>query len=398
MVSLADFLLEQGMDKTYWVAYSGGLDSHVLLHQLTQYPIKLKAIHVHHGLSPYADDWVAHCARVCAELKVEFVWHKISIVAEQGKSPEELARQYRYGVFESLLSTKEHLLTAHHQDDQAETVLLQLLRGTGLKGLAAMPQTKKLGHGFHHRPFLKVTRDTLKKYADSFKLQWIEDESNAKMHFTRNFLRHEILPLLQTRWPTVAQTLSRVADHCAEAQQVLDDVAQIDLSQAAGSVSNTLSVAYLKKLSVVYQRLILREWLSKQGCSLPSTRKMNHILSDMLYAREDKMPQVSWANVQLRRYRDNLFFMNVEFALTTPSVETWQTRLATKQTQPVTVRFRQGGERCRLPGRTCHHSLKKLFQEWNIPPWERDRIPLIYVGDELAVIVGYAVCEGFVFA
>ena len=178
------FCLAQGLDKIYWVGYSGGLDSHVLLHLCAelrkQYPLRLKAVHVHHGLSVNASDWVVHCEQVCADLQIEFIQKSIEAKALTGDSPEEVARDLRYAVFAKLLAPQDILLTAHQQDDQAETVLVQLLRGAGPKGLAAMPELKAFAAGFHARPLLSVSRVELKKYAEGNYLTWINDESNRR--------------------------------------------------------------------------------------------------------------------------------------------------------------------------------------------------------------------------
>jgi tRNA(Ile)-lysidine synthase len=415
MASLLDFCLEQGFKKTYWIAYSGGLDSEVLLHHLVtlrkHYPLKLKAIHVHHGLSENADHWSEHCLKKCEALKVELIIRKITLPEDPGKSREDLARQFRYAVFAELLAENDLLLTGHHQNDQAETVLLQLFRGAGPKGLAAMPRFKRLGAGWHARPLLDYTRDELKEVAKAAQLTWIEDESNTNIDYSRNFLRHQILPLLQTRWPTVTRILARVAENCADAQEVLATIIQEDLDVARGSVKNTLSVEQLKKFQPERQRIIIREWLHQNRLKAPSAKKMQRILIDMLQAREDKSPCVQWGDITLRRYRGNIILIQnprlPELAVSTilwkgdeplaiPGLGILQTTLPSK-TRQVAVRFRSGGEYCRLPGRSIHHSLKKLFQQWGVPPWQRDQIPLIFVDEELAVVVGYVVCEGYSF-
>jgi tRNA(Ile)-lysidine synthase len=409
--------LKTGTHKTYWVAYSGGMDSHVLLHALANvrkhFPLQIKAIHVHHGLSPAADDWALHCAKICADLKIDFILQKITINTQKRESLEQAARDQRYAVFKEVLSYQDLLLTAHHQNDQAETVLLQLLRGAGPKGLAAMPRLKKMGQGELARPLLGFTREALTGYAMQHNLQWIEDESNTKTRFTRNFLRHEVMPLLETRWPTTAATLARVAANCADTETVLDEVIGEDLIQAKNNAAG-LSIATLKKFSFARQRLILRQWFREQRILMPSAKKLNYILSDICMAREDKSPAVIGATIELRRYRGYLYIKESPFITTLDSV-TWDLRqplvmpgvgiLHAIQTQgqglradlaQVTIGFRKGGERCCLPGRNFHHALKNLFQDWGVPPWERHRTPLIYVENQLAAVVGFSLCEGFV--
>lgn len=415
MVTVLDFCLKHGFDKTYWIGYSGGLDSHVLLHLFSSlranYPIKLKAIHIHHGLSPHADQWAEHCEQICLSLKIDFILRKISIPLLSGNSLEEMARQMRYAVFSELLSPDDLLLTAHHQNDQAETVLLQLLRGAGPKGLSAMPQFKKMGNGIHARPLLDYTREELQRYAEENHLKWIEDESNKNIHFSRNFLRQRVLPLLQDRWPSTINTLARVAENCSDVQQVMEDAIRQDLTEAV--YENKLSIEFLKKLPLVRQRLVLREWLCRLDCQLPSNKKLNQILIDFLSAREDKLPMVQLNHLILRRYNGQIhvskvdsdsFAQDIHWNLSEPKhipgigdlqVVTKKGQGLTSKIKEVTIRFRQGGEQCRLPGRKFHHSLKKLFQEWKVPPWERDRIPLVYVKEQLAAVVGYTICDGF---
>ncbi len=315
MASLVDAIAEwvqtYGVERTYWLAYSGGLDSHVLLHLFAQlravYPLRLHAVHINHGVSANAEKWVQHCEQVCRVLQVDFSSHKLNFSAVQTEfsSPEDFLRQYRYQHFATLLKPNDMLLTAHHQNDQAETVLLQLFRGAGPKGLAAMPQIKSLAQGLHGRPLLNFTRAELKSYAEQQQLQWIEDESNADVNFTRNFLRHDVMPLLEKRWPTLTNTLSRTAAHCAETQQVLDDFVQHDLQ--AVREGKALSVKKLLSLDVPRQSQVIRLWLSQNNFLLPSAVKMQQILQSILHAREDKTPCVSWSGVEIRRYRDHLF-------------------------------------------------------------------------------------------
>jgi tRNA(Ile)-lysidine synthase len=404
-----DFCLSEGIDKTYWIALSGGLDSVVLLNLFAAlrplFPLNLNAVYIHHGLSPNADHWAMHCDTICSKLNIHFHIHKVHVDLTLDQSPEEIAREQRYRVFATLLKQNDVLLTAHHQDDQAETVLLQLLRGAGPKGLSAMPKIKSLGLGLHARPLLHFSRDDLKKYAEQHALSWIDDESNTNTDFSRNFLRHEILPLLKQRWPSIATTLSRTATHCSATQQIVDDILLDELNHCGGNVKGTLSVKKLLAFSPNKQKLLLRAWLSEHEFILPSAQKLQQIQLDMLQARSDKMPHITWGDVELRRFRDDLHVMQRLSEFDPTQRYTWNmdqplfikglgllecptSHLLAKQ---VEVRFRQGGETIKLRG--CHHSLKNLFQEWNIPTWQRDRIPLIYWEDKLCIILGYAITD-----
>ncbi len=418
--SVKQWVQAQGVSGTYWVGYSGGLDSHVLLHLLSRiracFPIPLRAVYIHHGLNPQATAWAAHAASVCEGLQVDFISHAVNAAPVLGDSPEEAARIARYRALKQLVVPNDVLLTAHHQNDQAETLLLQLVRGAGPKGLSAMPSIKRFGQGYHGRPLLPFNRDTVQEYAIQHGLHWIEDESNRNTGFHRNFLRHEVIPLLETRWPSVRQTLARAAGHCAEAQSFIENWAEKHLCKVQDETTNTLSVEQLLLLDAVQQCHVLRRWFSLQHIPLPSAAKMRQILHAILHAKQDRVPCVAWAAVELRRYRGKLFMMKKaadpnpteewSWVLSEPlemvhgtlraSLDRHAGLLRADKLQKVTVTFRQGGERCHLPGRQCHHALKKLLSVWGVPPWQRNRLPLLYVNNQLAVIPGYFVAQNFI--
>ncbi|NNG62887.1 tRNA lysidine(34) synthetase TilS, partial [Pseudomonas fragi] len=261
------------------VALSGGLDSTVLLHVLAQLRQTrslppLSAIHVHHGLQAAADEWPAHCQALCNALGVPL--QVVHVHVQAGASLERAAREARYQAFVTLTRAQEVLLTGQHRDDQAETLLFRLLRGAGVSGLAAMPRQRRLGEGNLCRPLLDVSRTDLEAYAREHSLGWIEDPSNQQTDFSRNYLRHEIFPLLTRRWPQAAASMARSAAHCAEAQGLLDDLARQDL-QAAGAVSEfdwlglpSLELAPITCLSPARQRNALRYWLAAFS-QLPDT-------------------------------------------------------------------------------------------------------------------------------
>lgn len=450
MVLLADlakhFLDQYGNEKNIWIAYSGGVDSHVLLHVFASYRLQnsfeLSAIHINHGLNPRAEDWQQHCANICAHLNVNFLTKKIDNHVLPGESPEALARKRRYAAFKELLSSQDILLTAHQQDDQAETLLIQLFRGAGPKGLSAMPKEKKLAECLLVRPLLNFSRDQIHEYAVKHHLQWIEDDSNKNSKFSRNFIRHEIMPVLKKRWPNITTTLSRAAKHCGDMQNLLDAVMP-DVSPQANNlassalcrerhwmpdsslalvsgmtndfiVRNQLSVSGLIHLEPSEQRYILRNWLSQNNIPLPSEKKLFHLQNDLLTAGQDKKPHVAWGDYEVRRYQDILYLMPClashdskqvfKWNLITPleihnvgklqAISTVGNGLKANITE-VEVRFRQGGERIQLPGRNHSHCLKKMFQEWKIPPWQRDRIPLIYIQNELAAVVGFFIADKY---
>ncbi len=399
---VSTFVNDVGRDRKFLLAYSGGLDSHVLLHIFASYKIELTVIYVDHGVNAKSTEWGLHCERTCRDLNIKFIQKKLHKTRDLLNLEEKL-RQSRYQLFESLLEKNDILLTAHHQNDQAETLLLQLCRGAGLPGLSAMPRIKTLGQGFHARPLLDFTRDDLLRYAQYHQLNWIEDESNANPQFTRNFLRHEVMPILTKRWPTITNTLARVAENCMDAQRLIDLSTQDLLVETQGGETGTLSVKKLLLLDFVEQRHVLRAWISQVKFLLPSQVKMQQILQTILLAREDKTPCVGWGNVEIRRYRDDLFLMeklglhdskqiipwDMLKPLVIPNIGILKTDSLRTDLKNITVRFRQGGEMLRLPGREHHHQLKKLFQAWGVLPWHRDRIPLVYKDDMLVAVVGY---------
>lgn len=409
----------------YWIAFSGGVDSHVLLHLCTRlraaephWP-EIRAVHVHHGLRPEAEAWAGHCEKTCHQLLVPFTLLRVDARAAPGESPEEAARRARYKAIGATIGPGDVVLTAQHADDQAETLLLQLVRGAGIAGLAAMPAFAEFPPGFLLRPLLGETRSALKSYADEYGLKWIEDPSNSDTGYDRNFIRHRVLPVLQRRWPSASRALARSAGHCAEALLHLEDLSGDLYHVALNADGRTLNTPRLGAIRPADQRLVLRHWLRRQGFRMPSAAVIERILNEVLPAASDRMPCVTWREGEIRRHRDALFVLP---PLPTPhasAIVTWDGAsplILPHETGelhvtpphvgaaidagrwrkgPISVRFRQGGERLRLTGRAGSHPLKKLFQEAGIPTWLRDRAPLVYVGEELAAVADWWVAEPF---
>lgn len=242
------------------IGYSGGLDSHVLLHALAtlfqehNYLNRLHVIHINHGLSVNADEWSKHCTTVCQQLKISCEIISLNAKSSRGESPEAIARTLRYAALAKQLATGDYLLTAHHQDDQAETLLLQLFRGAGLKGLASMPELASFAKGYHLRPLLHFTRADLNAYARKYDLCWVDDESNSDVRYDRNYVRQTLIPHIKQRWPSFAKTLARTAQNCAEGQNLLEILAGQDLQNSQGEIAKTLSISRLKKFE---QRALL---------------------------------------------------------------------------------------------------------------------------------------------
>lgn len=363
--------------KKYWVAFSGGLDSHVLLHFLkTEFPeLAIQAIHINHQLLPQAVSWEKHCKLICHKLNIPLKIIRVKIHKKPGKSLEALAREARYAAFKKNLKPSDILFTAHHQDDQAETVLLQLFRGAGLRGVSAMPAVLKLDTILVLRPFLNFTRENLLSYARENKLHWIEDPSNQNNHFDRNYLRNTIFPELKKRWPEITKTLNRFAKHCAEQEKLL--------SHQAGEIHEG------------HEKNIIRQLILKNKLDLPSEKVLNEIVK-IYHTPADKNPIVRWGNNQCRKFKHQLYFSKIpqkNTPLLTPKNITWLKKYLPYDItdKNIVIKYRTGGEKILLNNQLHHKSLKNLFQEWGIPPWERDKIPLIYYKNKLIAITGYII-------
>ena len=401
----------------YVVAYSGGLDSTVLLHAaISQLGSDVQAIHVHHGLSDEADNWVEHCKATCAALGcyLHVAYAEVKGIPEHGL--EAAARDARYAAFSEHLDTQDLLLLAQHADDQAETLFLQLLRGSGPAGLAAMPDLADKKHYQIARPLLSSKRETIRAYAIEHELSWIEDPSNADTAIRRNYLRHEVMPLIEKEWPSYRANLQRSAELNAEASALLDERAIEDLSSTCSGQGGELCLDALLELSPARQRNLLRYWIKQSGRPLPSQAQLESIQRDVIGAQGDAMPLMRWADVELRRYRNLLFLMPQLSERPDEAPICWQppqalvlpegcgtltTHCATaaglrQQSGPFTVRFNRQGESIKTEFFNHHKKLKKLFQEAGIPPWVRERMPLIYHGDNLVAVADRWVAADYV--
>jgi len=403
------------------VAFSGGLDSVALLHGLTRMEpqvggLPVRAIHVHHGLLPEADDWTHHCRESCRRWGVPLEVVAVDAAPAPGESPEDAARRARYGVLEARVAAGELVLTAHHLDDQAETLLLQLLRGGGPHGLAAMPALRPFGRGRLGRPLLEFGRAELAGYAAREGLTWVEDPSNAYLHLQRNFLRHEVLPALMRMWPQVARTLGRSASLQAGAAHILDEVAAADREVARGPGDHSLVLAGVARLHPHRQRNLLRHTVRSLGLPPPAATHLEAIRVMLAGAGRDRNPLVTWPGAEARRYDGCVWFdaplpprdprssipwnLAGRLELQHGYLESTRERGAGIRASAlpgrrVTVGWRRGGERCRPADRDHGQTLKRLFQERRVPPWLRDRLPLIYVDDELAAVADLWVCTPF---
>ena len=363
------------------------MDSIVLLHYLHQhYPTQLRAIHCNHHLSNYADQWQQFCQTTCQQLGVGLT--SVDLALDGSSNLEQQARDARYHAINCQLQEGEVLCTAHHQNDQAETLLLQLFRGAGSAGLAAMPKAKPLGKGVHYRPMLSLSKAAIEAYAKQHKLQWIEDDSNKNVHFRRNYLRLEILPKLDNLYQNLVESLARSAKHQAEALQLNQDLAKLDIEQNdLLSQAGRLRVSALNSLADYRLKNVIRYQLTQLDFSLPSDKVMMQMLQ-LLRAKEDASPLVSWGAFEVRRFQDELYFINTQHDNAPVDCALFD---EFKHQEGFSIAYRQAGQRVRLPGKSHSQSLKKLLQEAGIPPWERNTLRMYYIDDELRAMekLGY---------
>lgn len=417
----ADYRQELNVAPQILVGLSGGLDSTVLLSLLCEViaPEKITAVHINHGLSANADHWQQHSAEFCQSLGVRLHAESVAVL-EVGGGLESAARDARYLVFEKLMVEEGILLLGHHADDQVETVLYRLMRGSGPKGLAGIPLTRPLGLGKLLRPLLSWPKASLQFWAAEKQLRWIEDESNQQEQFDRNYLRHRVVPALAERWPDYIQGITRSAQHSLEADQLAESVAWTDLEgldvrpERAGL---SLSLEHFNQLEPLRQRNLLRYWPSFYMLAPLSQNLVEETLNSVISAREDSGPRVVRGNIQLCRYRDRLYLLNLsgrpkvadDICLRWHSGELLVlpdgTQLSAERVRggglrvddvsALSLRFRQGGERCQPAGRDRSNSLKKLLQEYALEPWWRERIPLFYIDEQLVAVGDLWVCQGW---
>ena len=392
------------------VAFSGGLDSTVLLHQLVQWraqhpEVALRAIHIHHGLSPHADSWVQHCESVCMQWQVPLVVERVHL-EDDGLGIEAQARRARYQAFAQTLLPGEVLMTAQHLDDQCETFLLALKRGSGPAGLSAMGENSPFAGTQLIRPLLTQTREALEAWARQHELCWIEDESNQDDTYDRNFLRLRVTPLLQQRWPHFAQAVARSAALCAEQESLLDELLASDLADCI-TAHGTLLLVPLMMMSDVRRAALLRRWLAGLNAPMPSRDGLERIWQEVALAREDASPCFRLGEYEVRRYQSQLWWVKSvdgQSETVIPWLE-WKTPLALpaglgsvqlisagelrmpQADEAVSIRFKAPGL-LHIVGRNGGRKLKKIWQEQGIPPWRRDTTPLLFYGETLIAAAG----------
>ena len=392
----------------YHVAVSGGIDSTVLLHAAVAAALPVAAVHVNHRLHPGADAWQQRVAAAAAELGCEFT--ALTVNVDPGHAgPEAAARSARYAALADYLPAGDWLLAGHHRDDQAETLLLNLLRGSGPRGIAAMAAWRPFARGAIVRPLLDVSRSELVEYASRASIGWAEDPSNDDTRFDRNFVRHDVLPLLESRWPGAGHSLATAAVLARESSEMLDELAAGDLAAVdfrAEADRARLSAASLAALAAARQRNLLRYALRRLGLPVPGRLRLDAIVNDLLTARADAAPLVRWAGGEARRYRGCLFLgPPLDAAVIAErrlerGVNSLGSGLGELVIAPGTgpgldpqllvgglsIRGRRGGESLKPLGYAHSRPLKKLLQENGVLPWYRDRLPLLYSGDRLVAV------------
>ena len=397
--------------ETCWIAFSGGLDSHVLLHILAciknEIKSRLVAVHVNHGINQDAESWEKHCRAICKNYGIELLTFTVDLSGKSGKGTEAHAREKRYEVFYDLIRVNDLLLTAHHVNDQIETMLLQLMRGSGPDGLVGMPQSREFSKGFLVRPLLDISREEIHDYALSESLNWVEDESNKSIKYDRNFLRNKIIPELLSHWPSALKTMQRAIGHQVDARNLINEISIIDLTTICDDDITKVSLPKLESLSFIRRKNVLRAWIKKNNLETPNTNIIERINEEVIHADVDKNPCVKWTGAEVRRYRGYIYVMRSLSAHDVKLAISWDFKTTLKlasgslkavsskgigikrdmlSSDSVEVKYRQGGEQIKPSGRGHTHELKKLLQEDGVPPWLRDRIPLIFYNNDLIAV------------
>ncbi|HEU4781385.1 MAG TPA: tRNA lysidine(34) synthetase TilS [Steroidobacteraceae bacterium] len=390
------------------VAFSGGLDSTVLAHLLVKQRRKLgnlRLAHVDHGLQAASGEWSRHCARLARQWRIPIVLLEASI-ARGKESPEAAAREARYALLAKASEPGEVLVTAQHRDDQAETLLLQLLRGAGVTGLAAMPAFAPFARGFIARPLLDMPRTQIEAIARRAQLRWIEDPSNDDTRFSRNYLRHRLMPLIREHWPGADKALVRSAALMAEAAALLNERAAQDLARLADG--DGLSVRALRALPMARRRNALRAFIARHGVEMPEASRLREMSGPLLEARVDAQPEVAWSATRIVRRSGRLELQSSRKPPRKFVAKSWRWRddrrliledgaldLQDDAEGPIDLallpevlelRARSGGERLRPSARARTATLKSLLQNAKVPVDERASLPLLFAGDRLIAV------------
>lgn len=408
--------------KQFLIGFSGGLDSTALLLLFTKLRenrphLQMRAIHIHHGLSANADSWTEHCKQICEQLNVPLIIEKVRVDTCNGI--EAGAREARYQAISQHILPDEILATAHHLQDQTETFFLALKRGSGLQGLGAMQLQSTVYNLPVFRPLLHFTRPELEQFVQATKLDWVEDESNRDSRYERNFLRNEILPELRQRWAHFDLAVQRSAQHCFEQQQLINELLADEFAQNFDKTDRSFSIQQFAQYSATKQKALLRLWLNEWQLPMPSLVQLEQIIQDVIFARSDSNPLFQLGEKVVRRHQQKLYLtpqftdisghkVDIKIGETVCLPDNLGTLTLTQQADkllvqwknkqlvtqklpftnsPIQIRFSYSSK-IRLTEKSANKEMKKIWQHFNVPVWQRQRIPLIFYGDKLKSAVG----------
>ncbi|MDD7804976.1 MAG: tRNA lysidine(34) synthetase TilS [Endozoicomonas sp. (ex Botrylloides leachii)] len=422
-------------ETSFIVAYSGGVDSTVLLHGLVALRNagvidRLKAIHINHGLSEHAQQWEKHCQLVCDRWLVPLKIFSVAVSEASSAGLEQAARSARYKVFHDELAKEECLLQGHHMNDQAETLLFRLFRGTGIDGLSGIPSSRPLGKGVLFRPLLSVSRTDIEAYACCHQLAYIHDESNDDRRFSRNYIRHALLPVIEQRWPGASQRLAVLAKESFQVNEQLrnsvieltDAVIQTRPQWLLGN-KPLLNITRLIKLKPLIQQQVVRYWLKKQSLPIPNRDLLEKVFTEIISARGDACPLLSWSDCELRRHQGFLVASKSQPVIDCISVHCWNWSQQSEYAYPpfgylrlreaneneknclalphdhlIELRTRDmidSGMKVAVAGRSGRKTIKRWLQDFHIPPWLRQDIPFLFIMGDMVAAPGLWVCEGY---
>lgn len=392
------------------VAFSGGPDSSALLAAVANLAPKrrIRVVHVDHGWHADSPAWAEHCRAFAARLGLHCEVVRTEPCPQSNEGPEAAARRARYSLLAARVGSGDVLLTAHHREDQAETLLLALLRGGGVHGWAGMPEAASFGGGLHLRPWLEVPRRTLHDWLRQHGLEALDDPANDDPRFERVWLRQSVLPVLEERWPEAGRTLARAATQAAAAADAVDALAARDFVACRGRLGDTLDCSALNDLPAMRRSALVRWWLVRNGLTRPPATRLQELQHQLLSARADRNPRIAWPGGEVRRWDGEAWALaprppvpaDAEYAWADPRQPL---QLPDRVLEPevlerlgvtvpaggvLHVRYRRGGERFHLAGTPRERALKTLLADRGVPPWERDRLPLIYLDDRLVAVVG----------
>tara|TARA_B100001250_G_scaffold414562_1_gene453899 strand:+ start:2030 stop:3364 length:1335 start_codon:yes stop_codon:yes gene_type:complete len=392
--------------KTINIAYSGGLDSTVLLYAISRLDLQvsIRAIHINHQIDSESSSWENFCRDNCKKLNIEFASKVVSLKLENKGNIEERAREARYTFFKEELSNSDLLITAHHADDQLETFLYRFLRGSGVKGLRGILDYNNFGKGFLVRPLLDTTKSEIKYIAKEWKLQWIDDPSNKDISFDRNYLRHQVIPLIYSRWPSSSVIAARASKQMRDAEELLNILADLDLELIPDK--KRIPVELIKMHSEARSNNLLRKVLVDLDLPTPSSAQLKELYDALYVLRPDAETQVKWKGLEARVFKDILYLFKPIDDVSSNNIgviskgKKWISPLGELYLEKTSgsgipdswvnkgleIRFREGGEKIKLINTHQHKTLKNLFQSKSIVPWMRNRIPLIYYEDQLVAI------------